>query len=193
MKLIVGLGNPGRSYSANRHNIGFTCLRHFARKHGIRLDQKQCQARIGSGEAAGSETILARPQTYMNRSGAAVSCLLKKHRLSPENLIVIHDDLDLQLGRVRLRQGGGSGGHNGVASIIAELGSRDFIRLRVGIGRPDPATDNDVINYVLGDFSSEEKQLVTAVVAGASKAITCLLTEGLAVAMNRYNRPFAKA
>lgn len=192
MKLIVGLGNPGRSYSGNRHNMGFVCLKYFARQQGIRLDRKQCRARIGSGEVGGDGIVLARPQTFMNLSGPPVGCLLKKYRLGPENLIVIHDDLDLQLGKIRLRQGGGSGGHNGVSSIISALGSRDFIRIRVGIGRPELATDADIISYVLGDFSSEEKRVVSPVVAEVSEAITCLLTEGLVAAMNKHNRPFAK-
>ncbi len=198
MKLIVGLGNPGRGYSNNRHNMGFVCLRRFARRQGIRLDRKQCRSRIGSGEVDGGGIVLARPQTFMNLSGPPVGCLLKKYRLSLENLIVIHDDLDLPLGKIRLRQGGSSGGHNGVDSIISALGSRDFIRIRVGIGRPEPAadaaepSDADIIGYVLGDFTSEEKQVVGPVVAGVSEAITCLLSEGLTAAMNKHNRPFAK-
>ncbi len=192
MKLIMGLGNPGRSYSNNRHNMGFICLKHFARRQGIRLDRKQCRARIGSGEVNGGGVILARLQTFMNLSGPPVGCLLKKYRLSPENLIVIHDDLDLPLGKIRLRQGGSSGGHKGVDSIISALGSRDFIRIRVGIGRPAPATDADIIGYVLGDFTSEEKQVVGPVVTEVSEAVTCLLSEGLVAAMNKHNRPFAK-
>ena len=196
MKLIVGLGNPGRSYSSNRHNIGFVCLSHFARRQGIPLSKKQCRARTGSGEVDGGGVVLARPQTYMNLSGHSVSRLTKRHNINPGELIVIHDDLDLPLGRIRIRQGGGSGGHKGVQSIIAELGSRDFTRIRVGIGRPpgDAAqtSEADITNYVLGDFTPDEKQTVRLIIPEVSEAITCLLTEGLTAAMNKHNRPFAK-
>ena len=140
MKLIIGLGNPGRGYAHNRHNIGFMCLRHFARAHGIRFDKKQGRARTGTGEVAGGKVILARPQTYMNQSGQSVSRLVKKFNINPDDLLIIHDDLDLPLGKIRIRQGGSSG-----------------------------------------------KQVITKVIPRVSEAIRCLLTEGLTVAMNRYN------
>ncbi|MFC1985046.1 aminoacyl-tRNA hydrolase [Chloroflexota bacterium] len=193
MKLIVGLGNPGRDYANNRHNLGFMCVSHFAKTHGIRFDKKQGKARIGSGEVAGSEVVVARPQTYMNLSGQAVSRLVRKFNIGLENLLVICDDLDLTLGKVRIRQGGGSAGHKGVESIIAELGSRDFIRIRVGIGRPPvhvgsgEITEADIVAYVLDDFTSEEKKIVTRVIPEVSEAILCFLTEGLTVVMNKYN------
>ncbi|MFC2051752.1 aminoacyl-tRNA hydrolase [Chloroflexota bacterium] len=193
MKLIVGLGNPGRDYANNRHNLGFMCVSHFAKTHGIRFDKKQGKARIGSGEVAGSEVVVARPQTYMNLSGQAVSRLVRKFNIGLENLLVICDDLDLPLGKVRIRQGGGSAGHKGVESIIAELGSRDFIRIRVGIGRPPvhvgsgEITEADIVAYVLDDFTSEEKKIVTRVIPEVSEAILCFLTEGLTVVMNKYN------
>ena len=110
MKIIIGLGNPGRSYANNRHNVGFICLNHFARSHGIKLDKKQAQARTGSGEVAGSNLILAKPQTYMNNSGQSVILLLRKFNIEPEDTIVIHDDLDLPLGKIRIRRGSSSGG-----------------------------------------------------------------------------------
>ena len=193
MKLIVGLGNPGRGHANNRHNIGFVCLNHFAKMQGIRFDKKQGQARIGSGEVAGSKVVIAKPQTYMNRSGQSVSLLVDKFNVSPDNLLVIHDDLDLPLGKIRIRQGGSAGGHKGVGSIITELGSQNFIRIRVGIGRPDKNegftefSDDEIINYVLSDFTSAEKQAITQVIPTVSEAILCLLTEGLVAAMNRYN------
>ncbi|MFB0559457.1 MAG: aminoacyl-tRNA hydrolase [Dehalococcoidales bacterium] len=188
MKLIVGLGNPGRGYANNRHNVGFICLNHFARTQGIRFDKKQGQARIGLGEVAGSKLVVARPQTFMNLSGQSVSRLVKKFNINPNNLLVIHDDLDLPLGKIRIRRGGSSGGHKGVDSIIAWLGNQDFLRLRVGIGRPAIAeSEDDIIDYVLSDFTPGEKQAISTVMPGVGEAILCLLTEGLVAAMNKYN------
>ncbi len=193
MKLIVGLGNPGRTYAHNRHNIGFMCLRHFARTQGIRLDKKQGQARTGTGKVSGSEVIVARPQTHMNLSGQAVSRLVNRFKISPDDLFVIHDDLDLPPGKIRLRRGGSSGGHNGIDSIITHLGSADFIRIRVGIGRPPLVEGSarnkeaEIIDYVLSDFTSEELKTMNKVIPEVSEAILCLLGEGLITAMNKYN------
>jgi len=193
MKLIVGLGNPGVVYSHNRHNIGFMCLNRFARKHGIRLAHKKAQARVGEGEVAGTELVLARPQTMMNLSGQSVSRLVKRLNISPEDLIIIHDDLDLPLGKVRIRQGGRPGGHKGIESIIGDLENADFIRVRVGISRPDYAdsasTDKDaeVINHVLSDFDASENKIVAEVMNKVNEAILCLISESLTAAMNRYN------
>ncbi len=193
MNLIVGLGNPGRGYAHNRHNVGFVCLNYFARRQGIRFDKKHGQARIGTGEIAGSKVVVAKPQTYMNRSGQSVSRLVKKFKVSLDNLIVIHDDLDLPLSKIRIRQGGSSGGHKGIGSIITELGSQDFVRIRVGIGRPvknegpTEFSEGEVISYVLSDFTPDEKQTITQVTPTVSEAILCLLTEGAVIAMNKYN------
>ncbi len=193
MKLIIGLGNPGRGYASNRHNVGFMCLNHFARTQGIRFDKKQGKARVGTGEVIDNKVVLARPQTYMNRSGDSVSRLVKRFKISLDALLVIHDDLDLPLGKIRLRQGGGSGGHKGIESIISCLGSQDFIRLRVGTGRPvatgdgNEISDADIIDYVLSDFSAQERRIVTQILPRVSEAIYCLLTEGLMVAMYKYN------
>ena len=192
MKLIVGLGNPGRLYANNRHNIGFSCLNHFAKTQGIQFDKKQGQARIGIGEVAGNQVLLAKPQTYMNRSGQSVSRLVKRFNIDLSDLLVIHDDLDLPLGKIRIRQDGNPGGHKGVDSIITELGNRDFPRLRVGIGRPATPlaeiSEDNIIAYVLSDFTPEEKQVITQAVPRASEAILCLLTEGLIAAMNKFNQ-----
>lgn len=194
MKLIVGLGNPGFLYARNRHNIGFMCVRHLARVRKIRFDRKQGHARTGIGNIAGYRTVLARPQTYMNASGESVSVLMKKLNVKPEDLIVIHDDLDLPPGKIRLRLGGGSGGHKGIDSIISRTGTRDFYRIRVGIGRPDTssitspdAKEEAVVAYVLSDFTKEEKKIISIVIPRVSEAIACLLAEGLTVAMNKYN------
>jgi PTH1 family peptidyl-tRNA hydrolase len=192
MKLIVGLGNPGRGYAHNRHNIGFMCLGDFARKQGIRFDRKRGKARTGIGEVAGEGVILAKPQTFMNLSGESVSRLVSGFDIALGDLLVVHDDLDLTLGKIRLRRGGSSGGHKGVDSIISSLGSQDFPRLRVGIGRPaldenHSESGEGVISYVLSDFTPVEKQIVTQVIPRVSEAMLYLLTEGLSPAMNRYN------
>ncbi len=194
MKLIVGVGNPGRGYAGNRHNAGFMCLAHFARTHRIELNKKQGKARVAIAEINGIKLVMARPQTYMNLSGEAVKPLVKKFSIAPEDLLVINDDLDLPAGKIRLRQNGGSGGHKGIESIISCLGYRDFIRLRIGIGRP-PAEESsgeiseaDTIDYVLGNFTPEQKQIIDKVIPLAGEAILCFLTEGLTTAMNRYNQ-----
>jgi PTH1 family peptidyl-tRNA hydrolase len=189
MKLIVGLGNPGRSYAANRHNIGFSCLGYFARVQGVKLDKKQGLARTGAGTVAGNKVVLARPQTFMNNSGQSVSRLVRKFRVNPQDLLVIHDDLDLPLAKVRLSSGSGSGGHKGVNSIIQELGTKDFIRLRVGIGRPNKPnpTEDDIIAYVLSDFTPDEKKAISPVIPKVAEAVLCLLTEGLTAAMSKFN------
>ena len=193
MKLIVGLGNPGKGYADSLHNLGFMCVNHFARIHSIRFDKKQGKARIGLGEIADSKVVVARPQTYMNQSGQAVGRLVKKFKISLDNLLIIHDDLDLPLGKIRIRKGGGSAGHKGVESIIAELGSQDFPRIRVGIGRPiaptgsTEITDADIITYLLSELPLEEKRAITQILPKVTETILCILTEGLTAAMNRYN------
>ncbi len=191
MKLIIGLGNPGRVYADNRHNIGFMCLNHFAKTQGIGFDKKQGHARIGSGEVVGSQVLLAKPQTYMNLSGQSVSRLVKRFNINLSDLLIIHDDLDLPLGKIRIRQSGSSGGHKGIGSIITELGSQDFLRLRVGISHPvedaGEISESGIIAYVLSGFTPEEKQVITQVVPKVGETILCLLTEGLTAAMNKYN------
>jgi PTH1 family peptidyl-tRNA hydrolase len=189
MKLIVGLGNPGRSYARNRHNIGFICLNRFARTQGIKFDRKKGLARIGTGKVADNEVVLARPQTFMNNSGRSLSRLIKKFNIDLKDLIVIHDDLDLPPAKIRISHGSGSGGHKGINSIIQEIGSQDFIRLRVGIGRPDKPqiSEDDIIDYVLSDFTPAEKKVIDKIIPKVSEAILCLLTEGLTPTMNKFN------
>lgn len=191
MKLIVGLGNPGIGYAKNRHNIGFMCINHFAKQYTIAFDKKKGQARIGEGEVAGSRVILARPQTFMNASGKAVDSLMAKYKVDPADLIVIHDDLDLPLGRIRIRQGGSAAGHHGIESIISYIESPDFIRMRIGIGRPATEDDNkdaEVIKFVLSSFSAEDKKIVDDILSRVSEALLALITDGLEAAMNKYNR-----
>jgi PTH1 family peptidyl-tRNA hydrolase len=169
------------------------CLNRFARKHGIRFSHKRNHAHIGEGQVKGMDVILARPQTMMNLSGHSVSRLPKRYKIGPEDLIIIHDDLDLPLGKIRIRRGGRPGGHKGIESVIEGLGYSDFIRLRVGIGRPDNAEntsidkDAGVIDHVLGDFDASERKIVAGVINKVNEAILCLISDGLTAAMNRYN------
>ncbi|MFQ5924935.1 MAG: aminoacyl-tRNA hydrolase [Dehalococcoidia bacterium] len=183
MKLIVGLGNPGKAYLNNRHNVGFRCIDHFARLNRILLTKRQQRAKVGIGEVVEKKVVLAKPRTFMNLSGQSVSRLVRYFGVPLEDLLLIHDDLDLPLGKVRIRLRGGSAGHRGVESIIASLGSQDFPRIRVGIGRPD----GDETAYVLTDFSAEERELVEEAISKVADAIYCILSEGIEAAMNRYN------
>jgi PTH1 family peptidyl-tRNA hydrolase len=193
MKLIVGLGNPGFLYARNRHNIGFMCVSHLAKVYRIQFDRKQGHARTGIGNIGRNKVVVARPQTYMNASGESVKALLSRLNVDLSDLIVIHDDLDLPVGKIRLRLGGGPGGHKGIESIISHTGTPDFYRIRVGIGRPDenktnaPAKEEAVISYVLSDFTPEENKTIAATLPVVSEAIACLLAEGITAAMNKYN------
>ena len=191
MKLIVGLGNPGKTYAYNRHNVGFRCLNYFARLHSIQFDHRQCRARVGLGEVRGEKLLLAKPGTFVNLSGKSVASLVHKHGIPLSDLLVIYDDLDLPLGKIRLRQGGTSGGHKGMNSIISALGSGDFPRIRVGIGRPqaeEQSIGEDVIvNYVLSDFSPQEEAIIKPVIIKVVEAIDYFLTQGIEATMNKFN------
>jgi len=190
MKLIVGLGNPGQQYSGNRHNVGFMCVSYFGRKNGILFDKKQGLARVGKGEAGGSKVVLARPQTYMNLSGESVARLVNWYKINFDDVIVIHDDLDLPTGKIRIRIGRGAGGHKGLTSIIHHLGTREFIRIGVGISRPEnnPESREDaIISYVLSDFPPEDKSIINDTIPRVSEAVSCLIAEDITSAMNKYN------
>jgi PTH1 family peptidyl-tRNA hydrolase len=191
MRLIVGLGNPGKGYSRNRHNVGFQCLNYFAKLHSIHFYHRQCQARVGIGKMSGEKLVLARPVTFMNLSGKSVACLVHKLKIPLTDLLIIYDDLDLPLGKIRVRQGGSSGGHKGINSVISTLGSKDFPRVRVGISRPQEEkqsmSEEAVVNYVLSDFSRQEEAIIKPVIATAAQAIECFLTEGITAAMNKFN------
>jgi peptidyl-tRNA hydrolase, PTH1 family len=189
--LIVGLGNPGEKYAHNRHNIGFMCLDEFARAHNISLTRNRARAKTGEGKIAGKDIVLAKPLTFVNLSGEAVGKLVRKYGVKPEQLIVVYDELDLPVGRIRLRLGGSSG-HNGIKSIVEHIGSEEFVRIRVGIGHPEDADStkterNDVIEHVLGDFSTEEQAIIEKIIPLVSEALLCLLIDGLTAAMNKFN------
>ena len=183
MKLVVGLGNPGKAYVNSRHNVGFRCVDHFARLNHIPLAKRQQRAKVGTGVVAETEVVVAKPRTFMNLSGEAVGQLVRRLGVPLEDLIVVHDDMDLPLGKVRIRRRGSSAGHKGVQSVIDCLGSRDFPRIRVGIGRPD----GDEISYVLSHFTVAEKQVIEEAIATAADAIHCIIAEGIEAAMSRYN------
>lgn len=187
MKLIVGLGNPGRIYVNSRHNVGFKCLDFLARRHGIRLSKRRAKAKIGSGEIAGLNVVLAKPQTFMNLSGQAVAKLVRNFAIPLSDLIVIYDDLDLPLGNIRIRGRGGAGGHKGMASIISLLGSQEFPRIRVGISPGQDIRALKTPDYVLSDFAAEEKAIINELYVKVADAIYCLLSEGIEAAMNRFN------
>ena len=191
MKLIVGLGNPGRTYAHNRHNIGFRCLNYFAKLHSISFERQQCRARVGVGKVAGNILLLAKPVAFVNFSGKAVGPLVHQLNIPLGDLTVIYDDLDLPLGKIRLRPSGGSGGHKGMKSIISALGSEDFPRVRVGIGRPqveERSNDEDnIVNYVLSDFSPQEEAVIKSAIIKVAEAIQYFLTQGIEAAMVKFN------
>ena len=190
MKLVVGLGNPGFLYARNRHNLGFMAVNALAKVLKADFDRKQGHARTGLGMAGNRKILLARPQTYMNASGESVKLLLDKYSMKPHDLVVIHDDLDLPVAKLRLRLGGGSGGHNGIESIIRLLGTGEFFRVRVGIGRPETEENEKegaVIDYVLSNFTREERQAIENVLPDVCEAVLTLFREGLAAAMNKFN------
>ncbi|MFL7810093.1 MAG: aminoacyl-tRNA hydrolase [Anaerolineae bacterium] len=183
--LIVGLGNPGREYAGNRHNVGFDCVDLLAEKHGIALSKSQHKARLGTGQVAGRRAILAEPQTYVNSSGEAVGAVARYYKVAPEDVLVIYDDLDLPQGTIRLRPGGSSGGHNGIKSIIEHLGTQAFPRVRIGIGRPPGRMEPK--DYVLQDFSAAEREGMVEVYDRVVDAVETFIHEGIREAMNRYN------
>ncbi len=184
MKLIVGLGNPGRRYQGTRHNIGARVIDTLARRHHVAL-REEGWADVGALTLDGARVLLARPQTYVNVSGTAVADLRRRHRLPLENLLVAFDDLDLPVGQIRLRAKGGHGGHNGMRSIIEALGSEEFARLRVGIGRPPEGVDP--ADYVLSRFSKEEQAQLDEAVERAADAVEAFVRRGIEAAMSAFN------
>lgn len=184
-RLIVGLGNPGPKHASNRHNVGFQCLDRTAKAHGLEFNQRRFRASLAFGEILSVKVILAKPLTYMNLSGRGVSPLVRWYKAPAADLLVIYDDMDLPLGSIRLRQRGGAGGHKGMLSVIGSLGTQDFPRLRVGIGRPPGKMDP--VDYVLGDLTPDEQAVMEEVYERVIAAVECWLTEGIVEAMNRYN------
>ena len=186
MKLIVGLGNPGRDYSATRHNVGFMAVDELARRWNITNWKQKYNAEVAEYRLDGDVIMLVKPQTYMNLSGTAISELARFYKIPAHDVVVIFDDLDLPAGRLRLRTKGGSGGHRGIESLLTHMGSAEFPRIRIGIGRPPAGWE--VVDYVLSRFAAEEQPLLTEVIGKAADAVEYSLKHGFTKAMNAFNK-----
>lgn len=184
--LVVGLGNPGPRYDATRHNLGFMAIDRIAETEGISLDRTRWEASFGRGRIGGREVILAKPLAYMNRSGPPTSAVARFFKISSKAMIVIHDDIDLAYGRIKIKEKGGHGGHNGLKSMIEAFGNGDFTRIRIGIGRPD--TGNGVTGHVLGKFHSDEWTALDRIIERSREAAVSLLCHGAKESMNVFNR-----
>jgi peptidyl-tRNA hydrolase, PTH1 family len=187
-RLVVGLGNPGDGYAGTRHNVGFQVASRLAKTARLEFATKAADARIAEGALAGGRVAIARPQTFMNDSGRAVGKLLDRYRLTPAELIVVYDDVDLPLGRVRIRAKGGPGTHNGMRSVVSEVGE-GFARVRCGVapGDPDAEIGEDLAEYVLRPFDADERDAAEAMVARAADAVLVALRDGVDAAMARFN------
>jgi peptidyl-tRNA hydrolase, PTH1 family len=183
--LIVGLGNPGSEYAGNRHNAGFLVADELAARASVRFKRDRSRAHVATGGLEGVQVVLAKPMTYMNLSGGSVAALRRFYKIPVERLLVVHDELDIPFGSIRLKLGGGDNGHNGLRSVTSALGTRDYYRVRIGIGRPpgrmDPA------DYVLRDFSKAERTELPEIVDRAADAVEALLSRGLAAAQNEFH------
>jgi PTH1 family peptidyl-tRNA hydrolase len=188
--IIVGLGNPGEEYAATRHNLGFMLIDKLANEEGIAVKRRECNSLVGQGQVEGDVTKLAKPQTLMNLSGVAVSCLLRKVDRGEgsrpvKQLVVVFDDLALPLGKIRIRERGSAGGHNGLKSIIAEVGTDEFIRLRIGIQPDHPISDAK--RFVLDQFSTTERPVVAETIAKSVQAVRTIIRDGVLKAMMEFN------
>ena len=184
--IIAGLGNPGREYAHTRHNIGFMVVDRMAEKFDIPRCQKKFDNLFGAGEIKGVRVVLATPMAYMNRSGPPLMALARYFKINLDHVLVIHDDIDILFGNLKIKTKGGHGGHNGLKSIIDAAGGNDFPRIRVGIGRPD--THREVTDHVLGNFSEGETRQLDAVVACAAEAAQTIIEKGFTVSMNQFHR-----
>lgn len=185
MKLIVGLGNPGAKYAGTRHNAGFSVIDELAERHNIKVDTCKHKALIGKGVINGEKVILAMPQTFMNLSGESVRAIMDFYKLTGDDLIVVYDDIDLDVGKIRIREKGSAGGHNGMKNIILHSGSQDFVRVRVGVGKKPEHMD--LADHVLSRFSREDLPFMRESCGKACDALEVILSDGAVAAMNRYN------
>jgi peptidyl-tRNA hydrolase, PTH1 family len=183
--LIAGLGNPGSEYAGNRHNSGFMVADLLAERMGVRFKRDRSRARVAEGRLASRPVTLAKPQTFMNLSGGPVASLRAFYKVPAARIVAIHDELDIPFGTIRLKQGGGDNGHNGLRSLTAALGTRDYLRVRVGIGRPSGRMDP--ADFVLHDFSAAERKVLPDVLERAADAVEVLLDRGLAAAQNEFH------
>jgi PTH1 family peptidyl-tRNA hydrolase len=181
--VVVGLGNPGRRYAKTRHNVGFMVADEISDRYGIDLKEKGSYL-VGKGSIEGNDIVLVEPLTFMNRSGVAVRDVMKRHNLRSENLVIIQDDIDMETGKLKIREKGSSGGHKGIESIIESLGTREFIRVKIGIGREEGVAAEE---YVLGKFRRDEVPLIKEAVVMAAGAVDVILKEGVHKAMNEFN------
>ena len=185
LKVIVGLGNPGDRFRRTRHNVGFHCIDLLSRSWNIELGERREKAILGRGRRGDRDIVLAKPRTFMNLSGDAVQYLVARFGAKPSDILVIYDEMDLPVGRIRIRPGGSPAGHNGIRSIIAQLHTQEFPRVRVGIGQPE--NRGGQVGHVLNRFSEEETPVISEALQRVVAAIDCLLEENITVAMNRYN------
>jgi PTH1 family peptidyl-tRNA hydrolase len=186
MRLIVGLGNPGPEYQWTPHNLGFLAVDEIANRNGIRVERPEAKALVGLGKVAGEEMILAKPQTYMNLSGISVRQLMEKYEVGPEELLVLFDERDLPWGMIRVGEKGSAGTHNGAKSVVSAVGTQDFARVRLGCGPDHPV--GDLAAYVLRPMKKGDLELAAEMVANAGDAVELIAKEGIAVAMNKFNR-----
>ena len=186
MKIIVGLGNPGIHYEWSRHNIGFMVVNRIAEIHRIPVGTRRFKSLFGKGSIDSEPVILTKPMTYMNRRGEAVAKIIPFFQVGMKDLIVIHDDLDLPFGKLRIKQRGGDGGHQGIRSVIDAIGGNSFLRLKIGIGRPPE--EMDPAEYVLTPFSNREKSSLDEALTRAAECLAVILHEGVEMAMNRYQK-----
>ncbi len=193
MKLIVGLGNPGLEYALSPHNLGFMAVDRLAEGCGAKVAKKEAQSLTGQATLAGQAVLLAKPQTYMNLSGAAVARLLARYSIEPEEMVVLFDDLDLPLGMIRIRRQGTAGGHNGMKSIIGAIQADEFVRVRMGIQPDSNSPLEEATPYLLGKFRRREWEAVSDLLDQAVDAVHMILREGPRKAMNRFNRRVAAA
>lgn len=185
VKLVVGLGNPGPQYARTRHNLGFMVVDRLAQVRGLHFDRKQSESLVAVGQIDHEPVVLAKPQTFMNQSGRAVAALVRRYHVALRDLLVVYDDLDLPLGTLRLRERGSPGTHNGMRSVVESLCTREFPRLRLGIGPLPPGVDP--VDYVLSPFRPEEQAIIQQAIDLATDAVATWILEGPVVAMNRYN------
>ncbi|MFH2013314.1 MAG: aminoacyl-tRNA hydrolase [Pseudomonadota bacterium] len=190
MKLVVGLGNPGEDYALTRHNIGFLIVERFAQKNNIEISKRKFKSIFGKGVIIDQKVIVTKPLTYMNLCGEAVKKLLDYFEVLPEELIVVHDDLDMEFGKIKIKEKGGHGGHNGIKSIISILGTSNFLRLKLGIGRPN--SNKAAKDYVLSSFEEEQLDFLPDLIHLGEKVLTSIITEGAPAAINKFNRQSCK-
>ena len=185
MRLVAGLGNPGSTYARSRHNVGFLVVDALADRYSVDMGRRKFDAVYGKGRVEGLDVLLAKPVAFMNRSGPPIQNISSYFKILNEDILVVHDDIDLAFGRLKIKQKGGHGGHNGLRSIMDALGGGDFTRLRIGIGRPE--ADRDVTGHVLGGFTNDESQILDRIIALAREAVGTVLCEGTKAGMNRFN------